>query len=211
MYKRSIVLALVCAGFFAKAQYAGYAPLADPAAFKTAFAAAAQKTGSIKSEFIQEKNLGMLSEKIVSKGKFWFKKENMVRMEYEQPFKYLMILNQDKVFIKDGQKENRISTGSSKLFRQVNAIMIDCVKGAALDNPDFGVRLFGSEKDFLIELTPKGRNLKELFKNILINIDKKDYSASRIEMNEQSGDNTVIRFVNKELNATIPDALFTIH
>ncbi len=29
-------------------------------------------------------------------------------------------------------------------------------------------------------------------------------------MNEQSGDNTIIRFTNKELNTNIPDALFAI-
>jgi outer membrane lipoprotein-sorting protein len=42
-------------------------------------------------------------------------------------------------------------------------------------------------------------------------IDKKDYVASTIEMRELSGDNTIIRFTNKELNIKIPDALFTIH
>ena len=55
----------------------------------------------------------MLAEKITSKGKFWFKKESKVRMEYTQPYQYLMIINKDKVFVKDGQKENKISTKSN--------------------------------------------------------------------------------------------------
>jgi outer membrane lipoprotein-sorting protein len=211
MYKRIVLLSVIFSGFLAKAQHAGYILLADTASFKARFAVASQNTNSFTSDFVQEKNLSMLSEKIVSKGRFWFKKENLVRMEYDQPFQYLMVLNQGKVFIKDGQKENKISTGSNKLFRQINAIMIDCVKGTALNNPDFRVRLFGNNQTFLIELSPTVKNLKELFKNILIIVDKKDYSASRIEMNELSGDNTVISFINKELNATIPDALFTIH
>ena len=70
----------------------------------------------------------MLSDKIISKGKFWFKKENKVRMEYMQPFQYLMILNNNNIYIKDGQKENKISTGSNKLFQQVNRIVVDCVQ-----------------------------------------------------------------------------------
>lgn len=206
-----ILLVLIFTGLSAKAQYNGYTLLADPTAAKAQIAEASQKTNSFKSDFIQEKNLGMLAEKMVSKGRFWFKKENQVRMEYSQPFQYLMVLNNGKVLIKEGEKENKISTGSSKLFRQINAIMVDCVKGTMLSNPDFKVRLFGGSQAYLIELSPTAKNLRELFKNILITVDKKDYSASRIEMNELSGDNTVISFINKELNATIPDALFVIH
>src|ERR1700712_5438035 len=131
-------LLLIClAGKAVKAQYAGYTQLADLSKFKNEFSAATQKTLTIKSNFVQEKNLSMLSEKIVSKGKFWFKKDNLVRMEYDQPFQYLMIINNDKVYVKDGQKENRVSARSNKLFQQINKIMIDCMQGTTLSNPDF--------------------------------------------------------------------------
>src|SRR6186997_1992031 len=98
MRKIFFISLLLTMGLSMKAQYAGYSPVADPAKFKTDFSAATQKTLSIKSDFVQEKNLAMLSEKIISKGKFWFKKESQVRMEYNQPYQYLMILNKDKVF-----------------------------------------------------------------------------------------------------------------
>ena len=63
----------------------------------------------------------------------------------------------------------------------------------------------------LVELSPVTKGMKELFKTINVIVDKKDYSVNSIEMQELSGDNTIIRFTNKELNATIPDALFTIN
>jgi len=210
MRKIILIALILVTGFTMKAQYPGYAPVADFATFKTAFAAATQKTNSIKSDFVQEKNLSMLSEKIVSKGKFWFKKESQVRMEYNHPYQYLMILNKDKVFVKDGQKENKISTKSNKIFQQINKIMIDCMQGTALNNPDFKTRVFESKNSSLVELIPVTKGLKELFKTITVVVDKKDYSVISIEMQELSGDNTIIRFSNKELNATIPDALFTI-
>jgi outer membrane lipoprotein-sorting protein len=197
-------------GISLNAQYAGFSPVADPAKFKTDFSAATQKIVSIKSDFVQEKNLAMLSEKIISKGKFWFKKENQVRMEYSQPYPYLMILNKDKVFIKDGQKENKISTRSNKLFQQINKIMIDCMQGTALNNPDFKTKLFENKTNSLIELTPVTKGLKELFRSIVVLVDRKDFSVARIEMLELSDDNTLIRFTNKELNAAVPDSLFTI-
>ena len=193
-----------------KAQYAGYGPVADLAKFKAAFAVAAQKTSSIKSDFTQDKNLSMLSEKITSKGNFWFKKDSRVRMEYTQPFKYLMILNKDKVYIKDGQKESKVSTKSNKMFQQINKIMIDCMQGTTLDNTDFKTRVFENKTNALVELTPVTKGMKEMFKSINVIVDKKDFSVTSIQMLELSGDNTIMRFTNKELNASIPDTLFDI-
>lgn len=210
MRKIISILLLLAAGISSKAQYAGYSPVTDPAKFKVEFSAATQKITSVKSDFMQEKNLSMLSEKITSKGKFWFKKESLVRMEYSQPYQYLMILNKDKVFIRDGQKENKISARSNKLFQQINKIMIDCMQGTALNNPDFKTRAFENKNNFLVELTPVTKGLKELFKSINVIVDRKDFSVASIEMLELAGDNTFIRFTNKELNAAIPDSLFAI-
>jgi outer membrane lipoprotein-sorting protein len=210
MHKIALALFLMATFNSLKAQYPGYTPVADLVKFKADFSAATQKTISIKSDFIQEKNLSMLSEKIISKGKFWFKKEDQVRMEYNQPYPYLLIINKDKVFVKDGQKENKISVRSNKLFQQINKIMIDCMQGTALNNPDFKTRVFENKNTSLVELTPVTKGLKELFKSINIITEKKDFSVISIEMQELSGDNTLIRFTNKELNVTLPDALFII-
>ncbi len=190
------------------AQHAGYTPVPDITSFQQQFATASQKVNSIKSDFTQVKNLSMLSEKITSKGKFWFKKENMVRMEYVQPFQYLMILNKNDIYIKDGQKENKISTKSNKLFQQINQIMVDCVKGTAFSNKDFTVKAFQNSTGYLIEMSPINKTLKDMFKNINVVVDKKQYSVTSIEMLETSGDNTLITFANKELNTDVPDALF---
>jgi len=210
MRKLLFIGSLLLFNFAASAQYAGYTAVADIAKFKEQFAAATQKTSSIKSNFVQEKNLSMLSEKIISKGKFWFKKESRVRMEYNQPYEYLMVINKDKVWVKDGKKENKVSTKSNKLFQQINKIMIDCMQGTALNNPDFKTRVLEGKGGYMVELTPVVKNMKDLFKTVNVIVDKKDFSVSSIEMHEPAGDDTIIRFVNKELNTTIADALFDI-
>jgi len=202
---------VLVSGFAVKAQYPGYTAVADLAKFKTAFAAATQKTNSIKADFVQDKNLSMLSEKITSKGNFWFKKDSRVRMEYTTPFKYLMILNKDKAYVKDGAKESKVSTKSNKMFQQINKIMIDCMQGATLDNTDFKTRVFENKTSALVELTPVTKGMKEMFKSINVIVDKKDFSVVSIQMQELSGDNTIMRFTNKELNAAIPDNLFDIN
>lgn len=210
MRKTIFLILILITGLITKAQYPGYTAVADMAKFKTTFAAAAQKTNSIKADFTQDKNLSMLSEKITSKGNFWFKKDSRVRMEYNQPFKYLMILNKDKAYIKDGQKESKVSTSSNKMFKQINKIMIDCMQGTALDNTDFKTRVFENKTNALVELTPVAKGMKTMFKSINVIVDKKDFSVVSIQMQELSGDNTIMRFTNKELNAAIPDNLFDI-
>ncbi len=191
-------------------QYAGYTPVVQLETFKKSFAAATAATVSIQSDFKQEKTLSMLSENIHSNGKFSYLRNDKIRMEYLQPYTYLMILNGGKIYIKDGQKENKISASSNKVFQQVNRILIDCVAGSMIDNPDFKSRVFESNGFYLIELSPETKNLKELYKNINIVIDKKDFTASAIEMFELSGDKTIIRFLNKKINAAIPDSAFNI-
>jgi outer membrane lipoprotein-sorting protein len=193
------------------AQYSGYTLLNHAEAFRKSFAEATVATESIKSGFSQEKTLTMLSEKMISTGKFWYRKKDKLRMEYLHPYSYLLILNEGKIFVKEGQKENKFSTNSNKIFQQVNRILIDCVSGNMLNNPDFQSRVFESDHSFLVEFQPLAKNLRELYKNINIVIDKKEYTATSVEMFEVSGDKTVIRFQNKELNAPIPDSVFVIH
>jgi outer membrane lipoprotein-sorting protein len=210
MRKTILLMLVLVSGFIVKAQYPGYTAVSDLPKFKASFAAAAQKTNSIKADFVQDKNLSMLSEKITSKGNFWFKKDSRVRMEYTTPFKYLMILNKDKAYVKDGAKESKVSTKSNKMFQQINKIMIDCMQGTTLDNTDFKTRVFESKTNALVELTPVAKGMKEMFKSINVIVDKKDFSVLSIQMQELSGDNTIMRFTNKELNAAIPDNLFDI-
>lgn len=202
------LLFIMISGLAANAQYKGYKAVADINAFKASFTAASKKITSIKSDFVQEKNLSLLSEKIVSRGKFWFRKENLVRMEYQHPFSYLMIINGNNVYIKDGQKENKVSTKSNKLFQKINRLTVDCVQGTVFSNPDFTVKAFENGQQYLVEMIPVGKGLSEFFSRILVTVDRKDFSVANINMMEQGGDNTLIIFQQKEINVSIADAVF---
>jgi len=191
------------------AQYPSYTSIQDIVAFKKKFAAESAKVMSISCDFSQEKTLTALTEKITSTGKFWFKRSNKLRLEYTKPFAYLIVMNGDKMLVRDNQKENRINVKSSKLFQQVNRIMIDCVQGNILDSKDFTTRVFENGTTFLLEMTPVSKALHEFFQTIVLTVDKKDYSAKSIGMNEPMGDITLILFEHKKLNEPIPDTVFT--
>ena len=171
---------------------AGYSVVKDLEGFKKRFAIASKLIKSIKCNFTQEKNLSILSETIKSKGVFMFMKQNKTRMEYISPFKYLIIINGEKVFIKDEQKTSTYSSKNNKMFENINFTSI----------------VYENDKQYLLELSPKLKEFKDYFKKINVYIDKKDYSVNKLDMIDCSGDNTVITFANKQFNIGVSDANF---
>lgn len=191
-------------------QYPGYSAVTNMTSFREQFKTGSGTVLSIQSNFTQEKILTALTEKITSSGKFWFKRSNKVRIEYVKPFFYLMVLNGDKMLVRDDQKENRINVKSNKLFQQVNRIMMDCVQGTILNSKDFETKVFENEKTYLLEMTPSSKGLREFFQTVVLIVGKKDFAANSIEMNEPSGDKTTILFTDKKLNTEISDAVFAL-
>ena len=206
MLKSILLIVATLFAFTTYAQPQGYTPVADKASFEKSYAAAAEKTTSIRSDFKQEKNLSMLSEKINSSGIFLFKSPNRVRMEYTSPYKYLMVINNDKILIQDRQKKKVYSAGDNKLFKSLNAVIMECVQGRILSNKSFKPVLYESKTSYCLDLTPQSKELKQLFSAIRLIIAKNNFSIDEIEMREKSGDNTVITFTNKRINAPVQDA-----
>ncbi len=201
-------LLFMCLSVITMAQ--SFAPVKDETSTRKKIAEIGKTSNSIKADFVQEKNLAMLSEKITSKGTFYFKKDNKVRLEYHQPFKYLLVINDGKILIKDDAKSTQMDMHKNKIFQEVNNIIISCVNGSAIGSTDFDVKMLENAGQLKLEMKPIAKGLKDFFSSISIFIDKKDYSVNRIEMNEVSGDNTIINFSNKELNGNIDDKLFSV-
>lgn len=193
------------------AQPQGYQKMANPVAFKQKLNEISKSVNTIQSDFIQEKYLTVLSDKIVSSGKFFFKKENQLRWEYTSPFKYLIILNNDKVYIKDDNKSNQYDLASNKVFREINNIMTGVVQGKLLqDEIKYKPSYFENSKYYLINLTTTDKSMKDYIKSIILYIDKKNYSVLMIKMVEPSDDYTLIQFSNRKQNISIPPEKFTI-
>jgi outer membrane lipoprotein-sorting protein len=183
----------------------------DPCAFRQKVYEAARMTNTIESSFSQEKTLSVLSEKILSKGKFLFKKKNMLRWEYTDPFKYLIILNNGRILVKDDANENRFDASSNKAFREINVILLGCAQGTLLgDEKRFHTTYFESQNYYFVKLQPKTKELKDIFSGIYIYFDKGDYSVSRLVMYERSGDFTTIDFSAKHMNVAVSDEKFYI-
>lgn len=200
---------LTCCFFITHAQPAGYAALKDLAGFKQKFAASSQQLMNLESDFVQTKNLSMLKDKIVSKGKFYYKKNNKVRIEYFKPYSYLMIINQNTMLVKDEQKKSNYNTRSNKIMQSINNIMLDCMSGNVYNNKEFSTQVFESGKEYFLSLTPTTSTMKKMFSRIEVSLNKTNFQVLRLNMIENGGDNTVMVFSNQNTTKNLDEILFS--
>jgi outer membrane lipoprotein-sorting protein len=86
-----------------------------------------------------------------------------------------------------------------------------CVQGNLFnDEKKFISSYFENNRYYLIKLKPLESTLKDYISEIKISFDKNDLSVTRFEMNEPSGDYTIIEFSGKKENAIIPDEKFFV-
>lgn len=182
----------------------------DTTILKQKIESMSKATVSIESDFTQEKNLSMLSEKIISKGHFVFKKENLLRWEYSTPSKYLIVINKEKVIIKDEKKTTKYDMNSNKVFKEINDIMLSCVQGTIFKSNKFKTSYYENDKFYKLELIPQVKNMKETFKKINLYFDKSVTSVAKMEMIESNEDLTSLDFTNKKLNAPVAETIFIV-
>ena len=182
----------------------------DPEVFRLEMQEASMKTHSISSDFIQLKYLSFLEEKVQSEGLFYFKKENMLRWEYTNPFYYLIIFSGDTVHIQDDNNSYLYDASSGRMFREINDIMLSIVNGTILESDDFTFEYFENSSGFKLKLIPHDENMMEFLSEIRLFINKENYSVDELFMIERSEDYTHIRFINKRLDEDIPIHIFKL-
>ena len=186
----------------------GFAVLKDTTTFKTKMTVASKKINTLESDFEQIKHLSILSEKVKSKGHFQFKKDNKLKWAYTTPYNYSIFLNDDKMYIKDKGKVSKYNTKTNKLFKGINDMLLNIVKGNLFDTKEYKIEYFYSSKEYFVRLTPRKATTQKFLKTIELNISKTDYSVTKVKMAEPSGDYTSITFTNRKTNKAIPDAVF---
>jgi outer membrane lipoprotein-sorting protein len=186
-------------------------PMKDAKQFSLKLSEATQKTNTIESNFIQEKNLEVISEKIITKGKFYFKKEDKLRWEYTDPFSYLIIMNGEKILMKDEKKENHFDASSNKIFSEINSIMLGSIRGTILnEDKKFKIDFQENNQYNLVKMSPLSQQLKTYITEIRIYFNKDSYFVYKLEIVESSGDYTKIEFIGMKINTPVTDENFFV-
>jgi outer membrane lipoprotein-sorting protein len=181
------------------------APMKDIGEFRQRLVMMSGKVNTIESDFVQEKNLSILSSKVISKGHFCYKKDNNIRWEYLQPYKYLIIISKGKIFIKEDQNQKQYDIQSNRMFQEMNTFISGCIQGDILQNEtEYSISYFEDNSSYFVSLTPKAEAMRKMLNEVQIWFNRNDLTVTRISMVEQGGDFTKIDFLNKKLNTEIP-------
>ena len=203
------VLSFILISGFAWFEPGTWIPVEDLDALVEQLNENAMSIRTIQSGFIQKKQLEFLDETIVSKGRFWFRKENSLRWAYEEPFAYAIIIHDGKFHIKDGEQVSAYDIESNAAFREINDLIIRMVQGDVMDQEKFDIKAFENAHQYLVKLVPLDSQMRGVISDMEIYFDKKDLAVSEIIMKESESDYTEITFIDKQINETIPDPVFT--
>jgi outer membrane lipoprotein-sorting protein len=203
-WKGFVICLLACLAFPAWAQVPSV-PMKDVPGFKSALSTMSAGVKTIESDFVQEKKLSVLSGMLISKGHFCFRKENLIRWEYLEPYKYLIIIAENKIYIKEDKEHKQYDIQSNRMFQEMNRFISGCIQGDILKNDkEYRIEYFEDGRSFFVTLVPVSEKMRQMLSEIQIWFDRKDLTVSRIRMMEPGGDYTKIDFTGKKLNTDIP-------
>lgn len=207
----SLLLMLILS-FSGYSQKEGFSPIQDEEKFLNELAGFNRGTITLMSDFSQVKHLDVFTENIISKGQFYFMKESKLRWEYSDPFQYAIVFNGNDILIRDEDRESRYNTNTNQMFRQISQLMSNVIRGDILDEKEeFSVDCFENEQVYLMILTPINEQYRQFFKEIEVHLGRDDMLVNEVKFTEQSGDYTLIEFINRKRNEAIPETVFVVH
>lgn len=166
----------------------------------------------MQCDFAQTKSLKMLGDKMVSRGQMWCEQPNMLRWQYNTPYTYTFILNNNKVTVKKGNHSDVIDVNKNKMFKEIARIMMNSVLGKVLtDKAAFKSSVIHKGNYYIVTLIPQKKEMKQMFTSILLHYDTKLKLVTKVEMHEKNGDSTLIELKNIKKNTPINASQFKIN
>ena len=179
------------------------------ATFKEQVGVSSKTTSTIVSDFVQYKHLDFLDNDIETSGKLAFKAPGLVKWEYTNPYQYSVIFKDDKLLINDGGTKSKVDIGSSKMFKKLNELIVDSVKGNMFDEADFTISYFRTAKGNKTVFKPKDKKIASYIASFELLFSKTDGTVQEVKMIEPSADFTRIVFSNRVVNISINDSVFS--
>lgn len=170
---------------------------------------AASEIHSLQCKFRQTKNLSLLATEMVSTGRMYYK-EGMLRWEYLSPYRYIFIINGERVLLDSPSGSNVIDTKTNKMFGSIANIMMSSLTGNIIDTEEFDTLMLEEKEGWIAELTPVKKEMQQFFTKVRLHINPVEKSVEKVELLERGGDTTLIEMTEIEKNVSVDDSVFEI-
>lgn len=171
----------------------------------------ASQTKTLQCDFVQTRQLAMLSDKQVSRGKLFFAAPDRLRWEYVSPYANLLVMNGQEVMARDSRRSHVVDTRHNRMYREMTRLLVGSLSAQILlDDSQFSSSVVQSGQEWVATLTPRRKELRRLFSRIVIHFPVGQCVASKVELTESKGDHTLIEIQNAKSDQPIADKLFEI-
>lgn len=182
----------------------------DAAGIFSKIAGSASQVKTLAGDFIQEKHLSMLNNILTSKGRFYYKREDKLRWEFNDPIASGFAVNGEKA-IRWKDDSERTQTFQVQQVPFIKVFTDQVFSWAKADfkklEKRYRIQVVGSEPADL-KLFPKSSREKKYLDHIRIVFAPDAGHVQMVEVHEPDGDFTLIRFLKMTINRPLPDSLF---
>ena len=164
---------------------------------------------SMQCRFVQEKTSSMLAEPSVAEGTMHYAAPDRMRWEYTAPYAFALVVNGERlVKVTDGKAEV-LEGNAGRMYHGMVNLIIGSASGKKLfDTTVFDIVFYDDNGFWRADMTPKRRDMKRMFSQLVFRFDKKTNGISRVEFVSANGDVTSIRFEEIKVNEAISDKVF---
>jgi len=184
-----------------------FKPVSDPAKVLAELKKSSTAANSIQADFKEEKFLAALKDPEKSSGIFYYKKNDKMRWEQQQPFKYVILINGNKLRVQDAGKEKNVGS-AGRMAGQIKELMIGLVNGDFQDNKAFKQSFAESADLYQVTLLPVSKRLKNVYSKITLVFPKSTMRLKELTFFEKGGDKSIMRFQNEKINQPIAEGIF---
>lgn len=186
-------------------------PLTSIDGFQERLKKEAASLSSIESDFTQEKYLDVFNDKIISKGRFYYRQENKIRMDYTTPVDYQIVINGQKLKIVSEGKSNVVNLGSNRMMDEMKGMLAACMVGDLSSiTSAYKLDYYESPSLYVVKIRPVSKSVQAYISEIVISINKEDMSVQTLRLSENEKDYTEYRFTNRKYNTLTNDEKFII-
>ncbi|HHV02323.1 MAG: outer membrane lipoprotein carrier protein LolA [Bacteroidales bacterium] len=176
-----------------------------PAGMKNAL----QNVQTLSCEFQQEREVSVLTEKGISRGRLVYKKDGGLLWQYNNPDRSGFLLRGNDITILDRSGNPVPDPGAGGFFRHIGKIILLGMSGEILEDSGNFTSEFVSSGDFIqVRLFPAQKDMKRMFTHMELFFRKEDHMIQTIVIYEVSGDKTTVRLGNIRFNLPIDDKIF---
>ncbi|MBO6050766.1 MAG: outer membrane lipoprotein carrier protein LolA [Bacteroidales bacterium] len=164
---------------------------------------------TLSADFTQENTSSLFTDKVIQKGKLFYKwSGQLLRWEYTSPKPLTLLFNDDQVTL---LTDKGPISNPNKMLNELGKMIINTINGGNITvNTNFRINYLKNSQDgsYTAILTPINKKIKANYSSIRVILNGKSYLAEKVIMTENNGDVTTITFSNIKVNTNLPEGIF---